>query len=62
MIEEYLRRRGSSDFVSSEPAVQTPKLQAYVKPATERFSVSGTKKPVRATKDVIVSGQQGQAE
>ncbi|CAK7343658.1 unnamed protein product [Dovyalis caffra] len=62
VIEEYLRRRGQLDLVSSTSAVQTSKLQPYIKPVSEEYAVSGSMKPVRTSKDAIVSSHHGQAE
>ncbi|KAK9278767.1 hypothetical protein L1049_028344 [Liquidambar formosana] len=55
VIEEYLRRRGHSDFRSSSPDVPTSKLHAYVKPPSYEGSASGTKKALRTPKEATVS-------
>lgn len=61
VIEEYLQRRGQSDLISSTPAVQSSRLQTYMKPLTEKHVISGGKKQVRTSKDTGPS-DQGQAE
>ncbi|ESW27310.1 hypothetical protein PHAVU_003G190700 [Phaseolus vulgaris] len=58
VIEEYLRRRGYSEF-SANSDVPTTKLHAYVKPPSVETSASGTKKSFRASK---ASGRSHQAE
>ncbi|KAK7330365.1 hypothetical protein VNO77_24557 [Canavalia gladiata] len=59
VIEEYLRRRGHSDF-STNSDVPTTKLHAYVKPPSVETSASGTKKSSRAPK--AATGRSFQAE
>ncbi|KAJ7956388.1 Activating signal cointegrator 1 [Quillaja saponaria] len=54
VIEEYLRRRGHSELCSNTSDTLTSKLHAYVKPPSVEATVSGTKKPLRAPKAVIV--------
>ncbi|KAG5234060.1 hypothetical protein OIU76_000673 [Salix suchowensis] len=61
VIEEYLQRRGQSDLIGSTPAVQSSRLQTYIKPLTEKHVISGGKKQVRTPKDTGPS-DQGQAE
>ncbi|KAJ6418394.1 hypothetical protein OIU84_001714 [Salix udensis] len=61
VIEEYLQRRGQSDLISSTPAVQSSRLQTYIKPLTEKHVISGGKKQVRTSKDTGPS-DQGQGE
>lgn len=61
VIEEYLQRRGQSDLTSSTPAVQSSRLQTYMKPLTEKHVISGGKKQVRTSKDTGPS-DQGQGE
>ncbi|KAJ6765160.1 TRANSCRIPTION REGULATOR/ ZINC ION BINDING PROTEIN [Salix koriyanagi] len=61
VIEEYLQRRGQSDLIGSTPAVQSSRLQTYIKPLTEKHVISGGKKQVRTSKDTGPS-DQGQAE
>ncbi|KAF9671476.1 hypothetical protein SADUNF_Sadunf12G0051700 [Salix dunnii] len=61
VIEEYLQRRGQSDLISSTPAVQSSRLQTYIKPLTEKHVISGGKKQVRTSKDTVPS-DQGRAE
>lgn len=53
VIEEYLRRRGYSEF-STNSDVPTTKLHAYVKPPSVEASASGTKKSLRTPKSVTV--------
>ncbi|XP_050221481.1 uncharacterized protein LOC126671734 [Mercurialis annua] len=60
--EEYLRLRGYSDFGTSNPAVQTSKFHAYVKPSADNSFVAGTKKPARAPKEVSASGYQAESK
>lgn len=72
MIEEYLRRRGYSEF-STNSDVPTTKLHAYVKPPSTQTSSSGTKKsfrtpktagcsnPAEPNKNVVSNNQENQA-
>ncbi|KAF7838455.1 Activating signal cointegrator 1 [Senna tora] len=53
VIEEYLRRRSQSEFISKSD-VPTSNLHAYVKPRSVDASASGTKKALRAPKAVTV--------
>lgn len=53
VIEEYLRRRGHSEF-STNTYAPTTKLHAYVKPPSVETSASGTKKSLRTQKAVPV--------
>lgn len=55
VIEEYLRRRGHSDFSSSIPQVPTSNLHAYVKPPSKESSTSGVKKQLRTPKESTTS-------
>lgn len=55
VIDEYLRRRGFSNFTSSTPNVPTSKLHAYVKPPSNEGSTSGTKKPLKVSREATVS-------
>ncbi|XP_059640396.1 uncharacterized protein LOC132282668 [Cornus florida] len=58
VIEEYLKRRGHSDIYNSTSDAPTSKLHAYVKPPSNEGSVSGTKKPFKAPKEVTASSNQ----
>lgn len=60
VIEEYLRRRGHSEFSTSSD-VPTTKLHAYVKPPSVETSASGTKKSFRTPK-AGAPGRSNQAE
>ncbi|CAK8563170.1 unnamed protein product [Lathyrus sativus] len=53
VIEEYLRRRGHSEF-STKSDVPTTTLHAYVKPPAVETSASGSKKSMRTPKTVTV--------
>lgn len=53
VIEEYLRRRGHSEF-STKSDVPTTTLHAYVKPPAVETSASGSKKLMRTPKTVTV--------
>ncbi|KAL2321985.1 hypothetical protein Fmac_026364 [Flemingia macrophylla] len=59
VIEEYLRRRGYSEF-STAADVPTTKLHAYMKPSSVETFASGTKKSFRTPK--AVPGRSNQAE
>ncbi|CAI8610045.1 unnamed protein product [Vicia faba] len=53
VIEEYLRRRGHSEF-STKSDVPTTTMHAYVKPPAVETSASGSKKSMRTPKTVTV--------
>ncbi|AES91264.2 putative Zinc finger, C2HC5-type [Medicago truncatula] len=57
VIEEYLRRRGHSEF-STKSNVPTTTLHAYVKPPSVETSTSGSKK--RTPKTVTVRGDHAE--
>ncbi|XP_054804898.1 uncharacterized protein LOC129307968 [Prosopis cineraria] len=57
VIEEYLRRRGQSEF-SNKSDVPTSKLHTYVKPPSVEASAGGSKKSLRTPKAVTVSSHQ----
>lgn len=57
VIDEYLRRRGHSEF-STKSDVPTPTLHAYVKPPSVETSTSGSKK--RTPKTVTVRGDHAE--
>jgi len=57
VIEEYLRRRGHSEF-STKSDVPTTTLHAYVKPPSVETSTSGSKK--RTPKTVTVRGDHAE--
>lgn len=59
VIEEYLQRRGYSEFTTNS-AVPTMKLHAYVKPPSVETSASGTKKSLRAPKAVTVQSSHAE--
>ncbi|PNX99908.1 activating signal cointegrator 1-like protein [Trifolium pratense] len=62
VIEEYLRRRGHSEFSTKShvPIPTTTKLHAYVKPPSVETSTSGSKKSTRTPKTVVVRGDHVQ--
>ncbi|KAK7292214.1 hypothetical protein RIF29_07990 [Crotalaria pallida] len=59
VIEEYLRRRGYSEFATNKD-VPTTKLHAYVKPPSVETSASGTKKSLRAPKAVTIQSSHAE--
>ncbi|XP_061346631.1 uncharacterized protein LOC133292251 isoform X2 [Gastrolobium bilobum] len=59
VIEEYLRRRGYSEF-SPNSDIPTTKLHAYVKPPSVDTSASVNKKSLRAPKNAVSSNQENQ--
>ncbi|KAE9609624.1 hypothetical protein Lal_00006428 [Lupinus albus] len=61
VIEEYLQRRGYSEFTPNS-AVPTTKLHAYVKPPSVETSASGTKKSLRAPKAVTVQSSHAETK
>lgn len=59
VIEEYLRRRGHSEF-STSTDVPTTKLHAYVKPPSIEISASGSKRSSRTQKTATVRGDHAE--
>ncbi|XP_050377634.1 uncharacterized protein C1A6.01c [Argentina anserina] len=50
VIEEYLQKSGRSDLCTSTLNVPPSSLQAYVKPSSNEYSVTGTKKQLKTPK------------
>lgn len=59
VIEEYLKRRGYSDVYSATQGTSTSELHAYVKPPSETGLGTGSKKPIKAPKEVSSSTNHG---
>ncbi|KAI4336001.1 hypothetical protein L6164_014583 [Bauhinia variegata] len=60
VIEEYLRRRGHSEFSNNNSNISNSKLHAYVKPPSIEASASVPKKSLREPKAVTVPGHHAQ--